>query len=57
MAPSAGEKTEFQIEELRRIGNVGAKTPIYLLCLTELKRLEHVGGARDTSVYKLITHT
>ncbi|KAG7240387.1 hypothetical protein INR49_026958 [Caranx melampygus] len=52
-----GEKIEFQIEELRRIGNVGAKTPIYLLCLTELKRLEHVGGARNTSVYKLITRT
>ncbi|XP_073329822.1 SKA complex subunit 3 [Pagrus major] len=52
-----GEKTELQMEELRRITNVGTKTPVYLLCLTELKRLTHVGGARDTSVYKLCTRS
>uniref|UniRef100_UPI0037E7603A SKA complex subunit 3 n=1 Tax=Semicossyphus pulcher TaxID=241346 RepID=UPI0037E7603A len=51
-----GEKTEFQMEELRKITNVGTRTPVYILCLTELKRLKHVGGARNTSVYKLITH-
>ncbi|XP_035533070.1 spindle and kinetochore-associated protein 3 [Morone saxatilis] len=51
-----GEKTEFQMEELRRITNVGTKTPVYILCLMELKRLKHVGGARNTSVYKLNTH-
>ncbi|XP_018559805.1 LOW QUALITY PROTEIN: spindle and kinetochore-associated protein 3 [Lates calcarifer] len=51
-----GEKTELQMEELRRITNVGARTPVYILCLTELKRLEHVRGARNTSVYKLKTH-
>ncbi|XP_040005238.1 spindle and kinetochore-associated protein 3 isoform X2 [Xiphias gladius] len=50
-----GEKTELRMEELRRITNVGTKTPVYILCLTELKRLEHVGGARNTSVYKLST--
>nr|XP_020487683.1 spindle and kinetochore-associated protein 3 [Labrus bergylta] len=51
-----GENTEFQMEELRRITNVGTRTPVYILCLTELKRLSHVGGARNTSVYKLRTH-
>ncbi|KAM6978597.1 SKA complex subunit 3 [Tautogolabrus adspersus] len=50
-----GEKTEFQMEELRRITNVGTRTPVYILCLTELKRLKQVGGARNTSVYKLCT--
>ncbi|XP_035460621.2 spindle and kinetochore-associated protein 3 isoform X2 [Scophthalmus maximus] len=50
-----GEKTELQMEELRRITKVGTKTPVYILCLTELKRLEHVRGARNTSVYKLST--
>ncbi|XP_070694499.1 SKA complex subunit 3 [Pempheris klunzingeri] len=55
-AECPGEKREFQMEDLRGITNVGAKTPVYILCLTELKRLEHVGGARSTSVYKLSTH-
>uniref|UniRef100_A0A3B4XZE9 Spindle and kinetochore associated complex subunit 3 n=1 Tax=Seriola lalandi dorsalis TaxID=1841481 RepID=A0A3B4XZE9_SERLL len=50
-------KTELQMEDLKRITNLGTKTPIYILCLAELKRLEQVGGARDTSVYKLSTHT
>ncbi|XP_074551041.1 SKA complex subunit 3 [Halichoeres trimaculatus] len=50
-----GEKTEFRMEELKRITSVGARTPVYILCLTELKRLSHVGGARDASVYKLNT--
>ncbi|XP_044073316.1 spindle and kinetochore-associated protein 3 isoform X2 [Siniperca chuatsi] len=56
MAECPGEKTEIQMEELRRITNVGTKTPVYVLCLIELKRLQHVGGARNTSVYKLSTH-
>lgn len=56
LLPSAGEKTEFQMEELRRITNVGAKTPVYILCLTELKRLTHAGGTKNASVYKLNTH-
>lgn len=56
VVPSAGEKTEFHMEELRRITNAGTKTPVYLLCLTELKRLTQVGGSRNTSVYKLSTH-
>ncbi|KAK5860749.1 hypothetical protein PBY51_022208 [Eleginops maclovinus] len=52
-AESEGEHTEFQMEELRRICMVGIKTPIFILCLTELKRLEHIEGAGNTSVYKL----
>ncbi len=56
VVPPAGEKAELQMEELRRITNVGTKTPVYILCLTELNRLKHVGGARNTSVYKLNTH-
>lgn len=56
VAPPAGEKTEFQTEELRRIANVGTKTPVYILCLTELHRLTHVRGDKNTSVYKLSSH-
>ncbi|KAM3607681.1 uncharacterized protein V6R79_011703 [Siganus canaliculatus] len=44
-----GEKMEFQMEELRKITKVGTKTPVYILCLTELKRLKHVGGTKNTS--------
>ncbi|CAJ1079062.1 spindle and kinetochore-associated protein 3 [Xyrichtys novacula] len=51
-----GEKTEFQMEELRRITNVGTKTPVYILCLAELKRLKHIGGTSNTSIYQLSTH-
>uniref|UniRef100_A0A674NTG4 Spindle and kinetochore associated complex subunit 3 n=1 Tax=Takifugu rubripes TaxID=31033 RepID=A0A674NTG4_TAKRU len=47
------EREEFPIEELQRIINAGTKTPVYILCLTELKRLTHVGGVKNTSVYKL----
>ncbi|XP_026231600.1 spindle and kinetochore-associated protein 3 isoform X2 [Anabas testudineus] len=50
-----GERTELQMEELRKITNVGTKTPVYILCLTELKRLKHVGGTSNTSLYKLCT--
>lgn len=56
LAPSAGQKTEFQIEELQRIVNAGTKTPVIILCLTELKRLTRVGGFRNSAVYKLNMH-
>ncbi|KAM6955383.1 SKA complex subunit 3 [Lycodopsis pacificus] len=52
---SQGEQTEFRMEELRRICSAGNKTPIYILCLTELRRLEHTGGASNTSLYRLCT--
>ncbi|KAM8856360.1 SKA complex subunit 3 isoform 2-T2 [Spinachia spinachia] len=48
-----GEQTEFRVEDLKRICFTETKTPVYILCLTELKRLEHTGGARSNSVYKL----
>ncbi|XP_075961069.1 SKA complex subunit 3 [Anarhichas minor] len=50
---SRGEQTEFRMEELRRICSAGTKTPVYVLCLTELRRLEDTGGARNTSLYRL----
>lgn len=56
VVPSAGEPSELQMEELRNIISVGTNAPVYILCLTELKRLKHIGGVRNTSVYKLITH-
>lgn len=56
VVPCAGERTELQMGELRKITNVGTKTPVYILCLTELKRLKHVGGASNTSLYKLCTN-
>uniref|UniRef100_UPI003AABB5A7 SKA complex subunit 3 n=1 Tax=Centroberyx gerrardi TaxID=166262 RepID=UPI003AABB5A7 len=52
-----GGQAEFAMEELRRITGVGTKAPIYFLCLTELKRLEHVHGVGISSVYKLISHS
>nr|XP_020441916.1 spindle and kinetochore-associated protein 3 isoform X2 [Monopterus albus] len=50
------QKTEFRMEELKKITSLGAKTPVYILCLTELQRLKHVGGTGNTSLYKLVTH-
>ncbi|XP_037343601.2 spindle and kinetochore-associated protein 3 [Pungitius pungitius] len=48
-----GEQTEFRLEDLKRICGTGTKTTAYILCLTELRRLQHTGGERRTSVYKL----
>ncbi|KAM9804793.1 SKA complex subunit 3 [Neosynchiropus ocellatus] len=48
-----GGKTEFQMEELTRVTKAGTRAPIYILCLSELRRLKLVGGARNTSVYRL----
>lgn len=57
LAPSAGGNKEFQMEELKKITNVGAKTPVYIICLTELKRLMHVGGTKANAVYKVCAHS
>ncbi|XP_047456143.1 spindle and kinetochore-associated protein 3 [Mugil cephalus] len=51
-----GQAADFQMEQLKSIISVGAKAPVYILCLTELQRLKQVGGVRNTSVYKLVTH-
>ncbi|KAM3862191.1 LOW QUALITY PROTEIN: SKA complex subunit 3 [Diretmus argenteus] len=49
-------REEFLMEELQKITCVGTKAPIYILCLTELKRLERVHGVESSSVYKLLSH-
>ncbi|XP_023124484.1 spindle and kinetochore-associated protein 3 isoform X1 [Amphiprion ocellaris] len=49
-----GGTSEFQMDQLKRIISVGTLAPVYVLCLTELKRLKHVGGVKENSVYKLI---
>ncbi|KAM4608695.1 SKA complex subunit 3 [Polymixia lowei] len=54
---SHGEKAEFVMEDLRRITAMGTKAPIYLLCLTELKRLQHLQGVGNSSVYKMLSHS
>ncbi|XP_051937536.1 spindle and kinetochore-associated protein 3 [Hippocampus zosterae] len=49
-----GEDTrEFGMEELKKITDAGIKAPVYLLCLSELRRLEHVEGVRNSAIYKL----
>ncbi|XP_054643862.1 spindle and kinetochore-associated protein 3 isoform X2 [Dunckerocampus dactyliophorus] len=48
-----GDTQDFQREELEKMTNVGIKAPVYVLCLSELKRLEQVEGAGSTAVYKL----
>uniref|UniRef100_A0A8C2ZR40 Spindle and kinetochore-associated protein 3 n=1 Tax=Cyclopterus lumpus TaxID=8103 RepID=A0A8C2ZR40_CYCLU len=50
---SRGGQTEFRMEDLSRICVTGTKTPLYVLCLVELKRLQQTGGARGSSVYTL----
>lgn len=56
MLPSTGNKAEFHIDELKKMIDFGAKTPMFVLCLTELKRLDHIKGDKVNSVYKLHTH-
>lgn len=56
MGERPGGNKEFQMEELKKITNVGAKTPVYIICLTELKRLMHVGGTKANAVYKVCAH-
>ncbi|CAB1328848.1 unnamed protein product [Coregonus sp. 'balchen'] len=47
----------FLMEELKRITGVGTKAPMYFLCLTELKRLEHVQGVGTSAMYKVLSKT
>ncbi|XP_077437122.1 SKA complex subunit 3 [Vanacampus margaritifer] len=44
---------ELETEELKNMMDVGIKTPVYMLCLNELRRLEHVEGSRRDAIYKL----
>ncbi|XP_048094381.1 spindle and kinetochore-associated protein 3 [Alosa alosa] len=49
---------QFQMDELRSITGIGVKAPMFLLCLTQLKRVEHIQGAGNNAMYKLLpTHT
>ncbi|MEQ2313379.1 hypothetical protein AMECASPLE_001392 [Ameca splendens] len=52
-----GETKEFTMEDLRRVISVGTMGSVYILCLKELQRLEHVDGVLEAAVYKLITAT
>lgn len=49
-----GRTPQLPMEQLKSIMGVGTLAPVYVLCLTELKRMEHVGGVKENSVYKLI---
>ncbi|MEQ2198546.1 hypothetical protein XENOCAPTIV_014387 [Xenoophorus captivus] len=51
------ETKEFTMEDLRRVISVGTMGSVYILCLKELQRLEHVDGVLEAAVYKLITAT
>lgn len=57
LLPSAGGQAEFPLEELQRMVDAGPKTPVIVLCLAELRRLTHVGGAKSSAVYQLNVHT
>ncbi|XP_020776061.2 spindle and kinetochore-associated protein 3 [Boleophthalmus pectinirostris] len=57
IAMCKGGKTEFHIEQLKQMINFGAKTPLFIVCLSELKRLDQIKGTRNNSVYKLKTHS
>ncbi|KAM6934579.1 SKA complex subunit 3 [Xenentodon cancila] len=52
-----GEMKEFTMDKLRKIIDIGTMAPVYVLCLKELKRLNHVDGDMDSAVYKLITQS
>lgn len=49
------DKTEFHIDELKRMIDFGAKTPLFILCLSELKRMIQIRGTQKNSVYELKT--
>lgn len=49
------DKTEFHMDELMRMIDFGPKTPLFILCLSELKRMVQISGTRSNSVYELKT--
>ncbi|KAM6970536.1 SKA complex subunit 3 [Aplochiton taeniatus] len=51
-----GGDAGFQMEELKNITGLGTKAPLYFLCLTVLKRLEHVQGVGASVTYKIVSH-
>lgn len=50
------DKREFHIDELKLMIDLGAKTPLFILCLSELKRMIQIRGGRNNAVYELETH-
>ncbi|XP_077473651.1 SKA complex subunit 3 [Stigmatopora argus] len=58
LAQCPGEDTlEFGMEELKVMMNVDIEAPVYILCLSELKRLAHMRGERNHAFYKLNLHS
>ncbi|XP_057708714.1 spindle and kinetochore-associated protein 3 [Corythoichthys intestinalis] len=58
LAQSPGEDTrEFGLEDLKIMTNAGITAPVYILCLSALRRLEHIRGERNNAVYKLNLHS
>ncbi|XP_072301144.1 SKA complex subunit 3 [Eucyclogobius newberryi] len=55
IAKCKGNKMEFHIDELKQIINFGAKTTLFIMCLSVLKRLDQIKGTRNNSVYKIKT--
>ncbi|XP_061698060.1 spindle and kinetochore-associated protein 3 isoform X2 [Syngnathoides biaculeatus] len=48
----APDTCTYTMEELKKMTDMDIRAPIYMLCLTELKRLEKVEGAVNDAVYK-----
>ncbi|XP_062389439.1 spindle and kinetochore-associated protein 3 [Sardina pilchardus] len=51
---SYSDPMQFLMDELRSITGIGVKAPMFLLCLTQLKRVEHIQGAGNNAMYKLL---
>ncbi|KAJ8253436.1 hypothetical protein GJAV_G00212950 [Gymnothorax javanicus] len=49
------DSPELLMEDLTWITGAGMKASVYILCLTELRRLEHVQGEGLTAVYRVLT--
>lgn len=52
-----GGTAVFLMEDLKKVTDLGTKTPLCFLCLTELRRLEHVQGTGPSSMYRVPRHT
>ncbi|XP_077583690.1 SKA complex subunit 3 [Stigmatopora nigra] len=48
---------EFGMEELKVMMNVDIEASVYILCLSELKRLAHIRGEHNHAFYKLNLHS
>ncbi|KAI1899738.1 hypothetical protein AGOR_G00064850 [Albula goreensis] len=48
------DSAAFLMEDLERITGAGVKASVYFLCLTGLKRLEHVQGQGKSALYRVL---